>query len=366
MKICLIDKNPVNSNYEKLYQLQGHDVTIKHLSSKKVKRLLKRDVDLEPFDPNEYDYIILIGSEAVKTYTTKTAVGALSGKRVEGKDGYPNYIASISPAMLMFRPESRPEFEQSVVNIQKIIQGKEKVAAKGDYRPITTTDEANDYLRSLLLLGDDFWVFGLDTETSALEARKGYVLGWSISHVEYQGVYIDADVIDDVTIDLMQRLLNKVHCVLHNAKFDMHMLTYHFGLTFREGYTHDTMIMHYILDERAGTHGLKNLAIKHTDMGDYDSELDDFKKSYLKQHGMKAENFSYDLIPFDIMWKYAAKDTDATLRLFNIMYPIVMDKFQDLYMNHMLPGLHFLWRMENRGIPVSRTRLTKKTSLFGS
>ena len=133
MKICLIDKNPTNANYEKLYGLQGHEVTIKHLSSKKVKRLLKRDVDLEPFDPNDFDYIILIGSEAVKTYTTKTAVGSLSGKRVEGKDGYNNYLASISPAMLMFRPESRPEFEQSVASLKKILAGNEVVAKKDNF-----------------------------------------------------------------------------------------------------------------------------------------------------------------------------------------------------------------------------------------
>ena len=363
MKICLIDKNPTNSNYEKLFGLQEHEVTIKHLSSKKVKRLLKRDVDLEPFDPNEFDHIILIGSEAVKTYSTKTAVGSLSGKRVEGKDGYENYSASISPAMLIFRPESRPEFEQTVASLKKIIDGNEVVAEEGDYRPIQNNDEANEYLRMLLQM-DDLTIIGLDTETSSLEARKGYVLGWSISHTTYQGVYIDADIIDDTTIELMQRLLDKVDCVLHNAKFDMHMLTYHYGLNFREGHTHDTMIMHYILDERAGTHGLKHLAIKHTDMGDYDSDLDDFKKSYLKQHGMKAGDFSYDLIPFDIMWPYAAKDTDATLRLFLLMYPIVIEKFNDLYFDHMLPGLHFLWRMENRGIPVSRTRLTKAREIL--
>lgn len=363
MKICLIDKNPTNSDYVKLYGLQEHEVTVKHLSSKKVKRLLKRDVDLEPFDPNEFDFIILVGSEAVKTYTTKTAVGSLSGKRVEGKEGYANYVASISPAMLIFRPENRPEFEQSVASIKKILDGNEVVAAECDYKPIQNTDEANNYLR-FVLQSPDVSIVALDTETSSLEARKGYVLGWSISHKTHQGVYIDADVIDDTTIDLMQRILDKYDVVFHNAKFDMHMMTYHYGLTFREGHTHDTMIMHYILDERAGTHGLKHLAIKHTDMGAYDDDLDDFKKAYLKQHGMKNEDFSYDLIPFDIMWLYAAKDTDATMRLYELMYPIITGKFRDLYFEHMLPALHFLWRMENRGIPVSRTRLTAARELL--
>ncbi len=91
----------------------------------------------------------------------------------------------------------------------------------------------------------------------------------------------------------------------------MHFYKYHLGLTFdkahKERRLHDTMLQHYVLDERRGTHGLKSLAMKYTDMGDYDFELDKFKEDYCKAHKIKKEDFTYDLIPFDIMWPYATK-----------------------------------------------------------
>jgi len=96
-------------------------------------------------------------------------------------------------------------------------------------------------------------------------------------------------------------------------KFDYKMLKYHLDLDFDRSRVHDTMVMHYVLDETDG-HGLKDLARKYTDYGDYDAELDEFKKEYCRQHGMLNENFTYDLIPFDIISEYASIDTAVTSR----------------------------------------------------
>jgi DNA polymerase I-like protein with 3'-5' exonuclease and polymerase domains len=94
-------------------------------------------------------------------------------------------------------------------------------------------------------------------------------------------------------------------------------------------------------------------------LGDYDRELDEFKKEYCASHGMTQAQFSYDLIPWDIIKLYAAKDTDATLALYYKFYPVLFKnkRLLDCYNNLMLPALHFLTRMEDRGIPISRERL---------
>lgn len=75
------------------------------------------------------------------------------------------------------------------------------------------------------------------------------------------------------------------------------------------------MLQHYVLDERRGTHGLKSLAMKYTDMGDYDFELDKFKEDYCKAHKIKKDDFTYDLIPFDIMWPYACLTHDSQVKM---------------------------------------------------
>ena len=64
----------------------------------------------------------------------------------------------------------------------------------------------------------------------------------------------------------------------------------------------DTMLMHYILDESKGTHGLKFLALKYTEYGDYDKDLDNFRNQYCKEHRILKGDFTYDLIPFDILF----------------------------------------------------------------
>ena len=362
MKIAVIQKMPSNMNFERQFKLQ--DLTVYNLSSKKVDRLLKRDVDLVvgvDFIPENYDYVILVGSEALKMFTKATAVSDYSGKLAPSRPEYEStqFIASISPAMLAFKPENKPVFDQAVQSIHKIIDDSDKPAPiEGDYEFFRQTESIKKYLTKVYT-EEKYPVIGLDTETSALAARDGFILGVSMSHRIHQGVYMDADAFDQECIDLMQKIIDTRAIVLHNAKFDMHFLSYHFNIDFIGREIHDTMIIHYLLDERQGTHGLKSLTMKYGVLGDYDRELDEFKKSYCSTHGMLAADFSYDLIPWDIIKLYAAKDTDATLYLFEKFYPVLKKnkKLLDCYHNMMLPAMHFLTKMEDRGIPINRSRL---------
>ena len=361
MKICIVQKCPSKVNYEK--QLGLSDLSIYNLSSAKVSRLLKRDVDLDigvDFIPQEYDHIILVGSEALKMFTKATAVTDYTGKLAPAKPEYSDcsFIAAISPAVLAFKPESKPIWEETVRNIQKIVTGVSATEISGNYLGIQDTAEATAYLLSVL--DNPAWdTIGLDSETSALACRDGYVLGICISHAVGQGVYIDAAAFDEVNTKLLQEIVNERAIVLHNAKFDMHFLKYHFGIQFIDRNIHDTMIQHYLLDERQGTHRLKSLTMKYGSLGDYDRELDEFKKEYCRIHKLKAVEFSYDLIPWDIMVPYSAKDPAATLELHFKFMPIIENnpKLLALYEDLMMPGVHFLTKMEDRGIPISRNRL---------
>ncbi|URC22554.1 DNA polymerase [Serratia phage vB_SmaM-Kamaji] len=365
MRIAVVDKSMNNVRYDKHFGIQ--DIEVFHMSSEKVTgRLLKKNIDLgtpaNPFDHTLYDYVILVGAEPFLAYANKKGIQDYSGKRVE-HNGYPNWIASITPSMIHFKPEMKPVFDATVESIHQILAGKEVVAKEGDWRPITDEDEAMSYIQMV-----DTMIRGpvaFDSETSALYARDGYLLGLSMSHAEYQGVYIDSDVISEEFVEVLQRVINdpQKQIVFHNLKFDMHFYKFHLGIDFdkaaKEKRLHDTMLEHYVLDERRGTHGLKSLAMKYTDMGDYDFELDQFKKNYCKAHGIKEEDFTYDLIPFDIMWPYAAKDTDATIRLHNFFIGKIEknDKLRDLYYEVLIPGCMFLQRIEDRGVPISKTRL---------
>jgi DNA polymerase I-like protein with 3'-5' exonuclease and polymerase domains len=357
MRIAVIDSCPNSNKYEKYFEF---DFEVFHMSSIKLKKLLKKDIDLV-INLEEFDYVITIGSEASKVYAGVTSVTDKAGHLVKEK-----FIPMMNPAMLLFKPEVKPAFEKAVENLELILQGKNRVNTDGDFRGIRDSKEAEDYLEEILRGPSK--VVALDTETTALYPRDGYVLGISISAALRCGAYIEAEAMSDRAVELLQDIIDNKEIVFHNAKFDMKMLSYHFSLKFIEPATHDTLIQHYILDETQGTHGLKSLALKYTTYGDYDKDLDDFKTSYCKQYGVKKDDFTYDLIPFDVICKYAAIDTACTLELYQMFMPIISknEKLIGLYRNIMMPSLFALTDIEDVGIPLDINHLQFAENMLGA
>lgn len=369
-KILVIDKSPSRVDFSQIF---GINVDVAYLTQEKVKTLYKKDVTLDLNIIFEYEHVILIGADALKAIGKGTVTDS-TGTRVKLKSDkvfiqteHNGLYSCVNPAMQHFKPEIKPILEASVASILSMINGTKKAKVPVDYRPIVEEDEAIQYLTSVY---EDKTIhgIGLDSETTGFYPRDGFVLGLSMSHKTHQGVYIHADAIGDEFCALFQNLIidnPNMDIYLHNAKFDMKFFAYHFNwdfaFAFKQKRLHCTMLMHYVLDERTGTHGLKSLAIKYTDMGNYDEALDEFKKDYCATHKIKQEDFTYDLIPFEIIYDYAAADTDATLRLAHKFKPLIDQnpKLSNLYYNVMLPGLQFLTKMEDRGVPLNKERLEK-------
>jgi DNA polymerase I-like protein with 3'-5' exonuclease and polymerase domains len=346
-KVAIIDKCPNKVNYKKYFEF---DFDLFHLSSVFLSKVVKKDVDIE-INTDEYDFIITVGAEPTKMFA-KVSVTNSAGLIINDK-----YLPISNPGMLSFRPEGKPDFERALAKVNEYVSGA-RVNARitGDFKGIEDSDEAEAYLQEVL--DSDSPVVATDTETTALYPRDGYVLGISLSHKLRHGRYISSDALSDKAVDLLQQINDNKRIVFHNRKFDEKMLRYHFNLVYKAN-SDDTMVMHYLLDENA-PHGLKSLAIKYTDYGDYDADLDTFKKEYCRSHTISEDNFTYDLIPFDIMWPYACIDAAATLELYNKFEPILAKspKIKSVYDNIMIPATLFLLEMEEAGIPMSRSRLS--------
>ena len=346
--IAIIDKAPSRNDYKQYFNFEFE---VFHMSSVPIQKLLKKNVDLD-IDTSLYDLVILVGAEAAKEYAKVTSVTSMCGQLVDDR-----FVCITNPAMLVFKPEGKPEFQRAVDKIHKYVTGDLGAAtAEGDYKGIDNEEEALAFLREVRYSPSK--VVALDTETTALYPRDGYVLGLSISYQRKHGRYILTDVLNDECLELLNQIVEEKQVVFHNMKFDYKMLHYHLGMDFRRHAVDDTMAMHYILDEN-DSHGLKQLALKYTDFGDYDSELDQFKKEYCREHKIKEEDFTYDLIPFDVISRYAAIDTAVTLELYEKFWPIISanEKLLKVYKEIMIPGILFLMDMEEVGIPMSMERL---------
>lgn len=349
MTVAIIDKAPSRIDYKKFFNFPFE---LFHMSSIPLAKLLKKDVDLD-IDTDLYDFVILVGSEAAKEYAKITSVTNYAGQLMHDK-----FICISNPAILHFKPEGKPEFERCVARIHKYVEGTlTNVAVTGDFKGIQDSELA---LKELwLVYREAKGVVAMDTETTCLYPRDGYVIGVSISYKERQGIYIDTDYLDEDCMMVLKMIISSFEIVFHNMKFDIKMMEFHLGVKFDRTRVHDTMVMHYILDENA-MHGLKPLALKYTDYGDYDSELDAFKKEYCATHSILKDDFTYDLIPFDIICKYAAIDTAVTLALYNKFWPIIQAnaKLEKLYKTIMIPGTLFLMDMEEVGIPIDAGRMS--------
>lgn len=346
-KIAIIDKCPNKTNYGLFFDF---DFDLYHLSSVFLQKVLKKDVDIE-IDTEKYDFIILVGSEPTKHFA-KVSVTNSAGLLIDGK-----WLPITNPAMLSFKPEGKPDFERAVDKIKQYVKGTlTSSAIDGDFKGIDDTEAAKEFL--LEVLSQPYCAVAIDTETTSLYPRDGYVLGISISYKLKHGRYISTDCLTDELVDILQKILDKHQIVFHNRKFDEKMLRYHFKLRFMPD-CDDTMVEHYVLDESTGSHGLKALAIKFTTYGDYDKELNDFRDEYCKSHGILQEDFTYDLIPFNVISTYASIDTAVTLELHYKFKPIIdkHPKLKYVYDNIMIPGTLFLLNMEEVGIPMDIGRL---------
>lgn len=346
-RVALIDKAPNRTRYSDHFPFEFEHF---HLSDVPITKLLKKDVTLE-FDPEPYDLVILIGAEAAKHFAGVTSVTNMAGQLVNDK-----FVCMPNPAMLSFKPEGKPDFKRATDKLMRIYEGTSLVGTHGDFAGIDDLKEAKRYLREVLENAEEFVAW--DTETTALYPRDGYVLGLSLTYKERQGRYILTDCLDDVCISLLQRISNEFTPVFHNMKFDFKMIKYHLNIDFPRDKVHDTMLLHYVLDEN-DSHSLKHLALKYTDYGDYDSPLEEFKKEYCAKYGVLQDDFTYDLIPFDIISEYASIDTAVTYALFQKFWPLVRDnlKFNKVYRDLLIRGTLFLMDMEEVGIPISVERL---------
>ena len=265
--IALIDKAPNRTNYHNHFK-DSFEFDHYHLCSEFKKKVLKRDVDIE-IDLDLYDWIILVGSEALQFFTKERSITEHSGRLIDDK-----FLPVINPAMLSFKPEARRIWDDSLRNIIGYIDGSLKPIeySTEKFKGIENKEEALEYINNAI--NSDSEYISCDTETTGLFPRDGYILGISLAYEEDSGVYILTDIIDDEVEEQLQKLFWNKKVIFHNAKFDLAMLEYHFNFEFPR--VEDTMLLHYLLNENPGTHGLKQLAMKHTKYGDYEKPLTEY------------------------------------------------------------------------------------------
>ncbi len=356
-KVALVETKPSKTNFKREFDDAFEFDQYQLCSDPTLKKVLKRDCDIE-INTDDYDWVILVGSDALKYFTPINSVTEYSGKKVEEK-----FLPVINPAMLAFKPEARKTWEDSKSSIIGYIKGEIEDTVITEYNAwgIQDTEEANAFFQAAIDAPSPY--IALDSETTGLYPRDGHMLGLSLSYERDRGAYIDTECLDEESERLLQELFNKKIVVFHNAKFDLAFFEYHFNFEFPR--FEDTMLLHYLIDENPGTHGLKQLAIKFTKYGDYEKPMYDWIDQYRKEHGILKNEFSWGDIPFDIMKLYAGMDAAVTYLLYEKFIKIKQNKrLAKVYDEILIPGCRFLTDIQDNGVPFDKLRLLKSQSLM--
>jgi|TARA_R110000744_G_scaffold7005_3_gene24104 DNA polymerase I-like protein with 3'-5' exonuclease and polymerase domains len=356
-KVALVETKVSRTNYKKEFDDEFSFDQYQLCSDSTLKKVLKRDCDIQ-IDVDSYDWIILVGSDALKYFTKTNSVTEYSGKLVEDK-----FLPIINPAMLAFKPEAQPAWDSSKQSIVEYITGgkQDTVITTHNAWGIQDTEEANAFFQAAIDAPLPY--VALDSETTALWPRDGHMLGLSLSYEADRGAYIDTECLDEESERLLQELFDKKIVVFHNAKFDIAFFEYHFNFKFPQ--FEDTMLLHYLIDENPGTHGLKQLAMKYTIYGDYEKPMYDWIDRYRKEHGILKSEFNWGFIPFDIMKLYAGMDAACTFLLYEKFKKIKQNKrLAKVYDNILIPGCRFLTDVQDNGVPFDIPRLVRSQALM--
>ncbi len=325
------------------------DYDIHFLCSDNKDKILKKDIDMDISILDDYKLVCPIGAESLKYTAGMTGITKYNGVHIEKK-----YLPIMHPNLIVFKPQYEDEIIKAFNKIPEILSDADfgKTVDK-DYRIIETENDWDNYLPKLRAAD----TIVVDIETTSLSPRTGHVLGIALSTQSNEGIYVLSDVIEatyheDTDECELHEIFRNTHCVFHNAKFDMGFLMYEYGFEFPS--FDDTMLLHYSLEEAVGTHGLKPLALRFTDLGDYERELDEYKKTFARKNKIKLEDFNYGMLPQDILGPYACKDADATFQLYEKFKPLVENnqRFNRLYNEILVPATKSLMLLENNGGPI--------------
>ena len=343
--VCFVFPSTAEKDANKIIDryLKGVEYDVKFLNSTGKEKILKKDIDLDMSELDGYKIKVCVGAESLKYVAGMTGVQKYNGVFLEKK-----YLPIMHPKICIIKPQLEEDIQRAFSQIPKLLSGEDvgKQADK-DYCFIETEEQFKKYEQEL----EDSTTLVVDIETTSVSPHTGVILGIAISTRPHQGLYVSIDIVN-AHKDWFHSLFLNRKCIFHNSKFDTNYMETELGFEFPD--YEDTMLLHYCLEEAVGTHGLKPLALRFTDLGDYERELDDYKKSWARKNKVKLADFNYGMLPSDILAPYACKDADATFQLYMKFKPLVdkSEEFNKLYATILLPATHAMKRLEKNGGPV--------------
>lgn len=251
---------------------------------------------------------------------------------VKGYKG--NAYKTLSPKQIVTNPQAGLFLAQA---LQYAYLGAEQLGLKQGEDWVIWQDEDITFKPGTLIALDIESAGDIDEDTFA----AGRILSIALWNGKF-GVIIPEELAEtDKSADLIKRLCDTCTVICHNGTFDMPYLSKRLGI--RVYHHEDTLLMHFVLDNLAGEHGLKPLARRWLRAEDWDSDA----KSYLKG-GAYFEN-----IPREKLYEYNLADVVWTFKLYEYFLPMLKNSGKYDYYRYRMQVTRVLNDVQMNGVAVS-------------
>lgn len=251
---------------------------------------------------------------------------------VKGYKG--NAYKTLSPKQIVTNPQAGLFLAQA---LQYAYLGAEQLGLKQGEDWVIWQGEDITFKPGTLIALDIESAGDIDEDTFA----AGRILSIALWNGKF-GVVIPEELAEtDKATELIKRLCDTCTVICHNGTFDMPYLSKRLGI--RVYHHEDTLLMHFVLDNLAGEHGLKPLARRWLRAEDWDSDA----KSYLKG-GAYFEN-----IPREKLYEYNLADVVWTFKLYEYFLPMLKNSGKYDYYRYRMQVTRVLNDVQMNGVAVS-------------
>lgn len=245
---------------------------------------------------------------------------------------------------------------QITSNMEKYLGDK-----RDNYLLLRTEQEIENYITQSISTN----FVAIDTETTGLDPIDDDIVGFSLYSPGMKAAYVPISHVSYVTNELIPNQPNRdflkaqlmryaqhgTYIIMFNAGFDIRVLRHSLNVYLHCWY--DASIAAKLLNENEVSHRLKDLHKKYI----LKNAEDEFTFSAL------FEGTTFNLIPIEVGYLYAAKDAEVTWELFEFQYPFLnpndpvcqkreLTHVAEVFWNVEMPCVEVLADMEDRGIRV--------------
>ena len=233
----------------------------------------------------------------------------------------------------------------------------------GDYELVTTHAQLETWLEKLR----DAELISFDVETTGLDPMLAEIVGISFAVEPKSAAYVPlthdypgapAQLDRDKVLAALKPILedaSKAKLGQH-GKYDINLLS-QYGITV-DGYAQDSMLESYVLNSTATRHDMDSLAQRYLGIKPI---------AYEEVCGKGAKQISFSQVDLETATRYAAEDSDITLRLHHALHPKLdaVPTLLDVYASIEIPLVPVLARMEQRGVLINADALRLQSQQLG-